>query len=41
MLVVVVDKTKYVVMSREQDAGRSHNMNTDNRTFEGVEEFKY
>jgi len=35
------DKTKYMVMSRDQNVGRSHNMNTDNRSFEMVEEFKY
>jgi hypothetical protein len=27
------DKTKYMVMSRDQNAGRSHNMKTDNRSF--------
>ena len=36
-LEVNVDKTKYMVMSRDQNAGRSHNMRTDNRSFEGVE----
>jgi len=30
-----------MVMSRDQDAGQSHNMKTDNRSFERVEEFKY
>ena len=30
------DKTKYVVMSRDQIAGRSHNMKTDNSSFERV-----
>ena len=29
-----------MVMSRDQNAGRSHNMKTDNRSFEIVEEFK-
>jgi len=28
-------------MSRNQNAGRSHNMKVDNRSFERVEEFKY
>jgi hypothetical protein len=28
------DKTKYMVMSRDQNAGRSHNMRTDNSSFE-------
>ena len=40
-LEVNVDKTKYMVMSRNQNAGRSQNMRTDNRSFERVEEFKY
>ena len=35
------DKTKYMVMSRGQNAGRGHNMKTDNASFEKVEEFKY
>jgi len=38
---VNADKTKYVVMSRDQNAGRSHNMIDDSRSFERVEEFKY
>jgi len=28
-------------MSRDQNAGRSHSMKTDNSYFESVEEFKY
>ena len=32
---------KYMVMFRDQNAGRSHNMRTDNRSFEKVEKFKY
>ena len=35
------DKIKYMVMSRGQNVGRSHNINTDNSSFERVEEFKY
>ena len=38
---VNVHKTKYMVKSRDQNAGRSHSMRTDNRSFERVEEFKY
>ena len=38
---VNADKTTYMVMPRDQNAGRSHNMKTDNRSFEMVEEFKY
>ena len=40
-LEVNADKTKYMVMSREQNAGRIHSVRTDNSTFERVEEFKY
>jgi len=32
---------KYMVMSRYQNAGRSHSMKTDNSSFERVEDFKY
>jgi hypothetical protein len=39
-LAVNADRTKYMVMSREQTAGRSHNMRIDNRSFERVEELK-
>jgi hypothetical protein len=39
-LEVNADKTKYMVMSRDQNAGRSHNMKIDNRSFEMVVEFK-
>ena len=35
------DKTKYMVMSREQTAGLSHSMKVDNSSIERVEEFKY
>ena len=34
-------KTKYMVMSQDQNAGRNHNVRIDNSTFERVEEFKY
>ena len=34
-------KTKYMAMSRDQDAGRSYSMKIDNSSFETVEEFKY
>ena len=40
-LEVNADKTKYMVMSRDQNAVRSYNMKTDNRSFEMVEEFRY
>ena len=31
----------YMVMSRDQNAGRNHSMRIDNSTFDRVEEFKY
>jgi len=40
-LEVNADKTKYMVMSRDQNAGQSHSMKTDNSSFEREEEFKY
>ena len=40
-LEVNADKTKYMVMSREQAAGLSHTMNVDNSSIERVEELKY
>ena len=40
-LEISADKTKYMVMSRDQNAGRNHSLRTDNSTFEKVEEFKY
>jgi hypothetical protein len=40
-LEVNADKTKYVVMARDHNAGRSHNMKIDNSSIERVEEFKY
>ena len=40
-LEVSADKTKYMVMSGDQNAGWSHNIKTDSSSFERVEEFKY
>jgi len=34
-------KTKYMVMSRDQNAGRIHSVRIDNSTIERVEEVKY
>jgi hypothetical protein len=34
-------KTKYIVISREQNTGRNHNIKTDNKSFARVEQFKY
>jgi len=40
-LEVSADKTKYMVMSRDQNVGGIHSVRIDNSTFERVEEFKY
>jgi len=40
-LEVSADETKYMLMSRDQNAGRIQSLRIDNRTFEEVEEFKY
>ena len=40
-LEVNVDKTKYMIMSRDQNARRSHSRENDNSSIERVEEFKY
>ena len=40
-LEVNADKTKYLVMSWDQNAGRSHSIKTDSSSFEMVEELKY
>ena len=38
---VSAEKTKCMVMSRDQNAGQNHNIKTDNKSFERVEQFKY
>jgi hypothetical protein len=35
------DKTKYMAMSRAQNAGRSHSIKNDNISFQRVDDFKY
>jgi len=40
-LEVNANKTKYMVLSPDQNAGRSHNTKIDKSSFERVEEFKY
>ena len=40
-LEVNADKTKYMVMSRDQDVGQSHTIKIDNSSVERVEGFKY
>jgi len=39
-LEVNADETKYMVMSQDQNAGRSHSIKIDNCSFARVEEFK-
>jgi hypothetical protein len=39
-LEINADKTKYKIMSRDQNAGRNHSMKIDNSSIERVEEFK-
>jgi hypothetical protein len=39
-LEVNADKTKYMVISRDQDAGWSHSIRNDNISFARLEEFK-
>ena len=40
-LEVSADKTKCMVMSRDQNAGRIHSVRNDNSAFDRVEDFKY
>ena len=40
-LEVNADKTKYMVMSGDRNAGRGHSVKIDNTSIERVEEFKY
>jgi hypothetical protein len=40
-LEVNTDITKYMVMSRVQNAGRSHNIKTNNSPFQNLGVFKY
>jgi hypothetical protein len=40
-LEVNADKTKYMVMSRDRNAGRCHSVKIDNSSIEKVEEFRY
>jgi len=39
-LEVNTNKTKYLVMSRDQNAGQNHNMKNDNKSFERAEHLK-
>ena len=38
---VIADKTKYTIMSRDENAGRSHSIKNYNSSFDMMEEFKY
>jgi hypothetical protein len=40
-LEVNAEKTKYMVMSRDQNAGQNINIQIGNKSFETVEQFKY
>jgi len=40
-LKVNADKSKHMAMSRDEDAGRSRSIKTENTSFERVEGFKY
>ena len=40
-LEISAHKTKYMIMSRDHNAGRNHSVRIDNSTFERVEVFKY
>ena len=40
-LEVNTDKIRYMVMSQEQNARRSHKIKIDNSSFEMLEEFRY
>ena len=40
-LEVNADKTKYMVVSRNQNAVQNHCIKIDNNSFESVEEFEY
>jgi hypothetical protein len=40
-LEVNAEKTKYIVMSRDQNAGQNGNIQKGNESFETVEQFKY
>jgi hypothetical protein len=40
-LEVNAEKTKYMVVPQDQNAGQNHNVKVDNKSFERVEEFKH
>jgi hypothetical protein len=40
-LEVITERTKYMLLSRHQNAGQYHNINIANSSFENVAQFKY
>jgi hypothetical protein len=40
-LQVNAEKTKYMVVSRDKNAGKNHSIMLDNKSFDTVEQFKY
>jgi hypothetical protein len=40
-LEVNAEKTKYMLLSRHQNAGQNHNIKIDDRSFKNVAQFKY
>jgi hypothetical protein len=40
-LEVNAEKTKYMLLSRHQNAGQTHDINRANRSFENAAQFKY
>jgi hypothetical protein len=40
-LEINIEKTKYMLLSRQQNVGQNHNIEIANRSFENVSQFKY
>jgi hypothetical protein len=40
-LQVNAEKTEYMIMSPEENAGQNHNIKVANKSFKSVEQFKY
>jgi hypothetical protein len=41
LLVRNAEKIKYIVMSRDENAGQNHNMKINNKSIERMEQFEY
>ena len=41
LLVRNAEKIKYMVMSRDENAGQNHNMKINNKSIERMEQFEY